>query len=113
MKLGAPRRKGVTVDLAVFAKDLALHLDPLATALEDVTREAREGQATLAAKSNAMDANDRDFQRIGALTEALARFVGLADIAAKARPSARRPGGPASEEETAPPDGTPTPMTTG
>ena len=46
VKLGAPKRKGVQVDLKVFGKELDTQLGALESALKDVARETREGQAT-------------------------------------------------------------------
>lgn len=100
--LGEPRRKGVAVDVKVFMKELAASLKSLELALDDVARELREGQATLAAKTKALQTNDDDFQRVAAVVEALCRFAGLDEVAARARPSARKPGQTEVEPTTDP-----------
>ena len=102
--LGEPRRKGVTLDLKVFAKELTSTLKPLEQALNDVAREAREGQVTLAAKTQARQIHEDDFQRVATLVEGLARFAGLQDVAARVRPSARKP----SQTDMTPAEAAPT-----
>jgi hypothetical protein len=92
VKLGAPKRKGVQVDLKVFGKELDTQLAALESALKAVARETREGQATQAAKAKALDENDKAFLRAGTVVEALARLAGLDEVADRARPSARSPG---------------------
>lgn len=99
VKLGKPKRDGVSMDLKVFAKELKTHLPALEGALSDVTREVREGQATLGIKTKAIETNDRDFQRVGALVEQLAKFANLPEVAKKARPSARKPGQAEADDE--------------
>ncbi|MDB4931302.1 MAG: hypothetical protein JWM10_3786 [Myxococcaceae bacterium] len=99
-KLPAPRRKAVRVDRKALGDELAAGLPALTAALKDVDRERREADATLAAKGKAMEGYDAAFRRgAGALT-AMFRAAGLDDLAAKVRPSGRRPGQTAEGEPT-------------
>lgn len=93
------RRKSVKVDLKGFASDLANELPALSKALEHVAREEREAKTTLGAKSAAMASHDRTFSRSAGLLSALALSGELENIAATVRPSARRSGRTAVEEE--------------
>jgi hypothetical protein len=93
------RRKSVKVDLKGFAADLANELPALTKSLESVAREEREVKTTLGAKTAAMTSHDRTFSRSAGLLSALALFGGLENIAATVRPSARRSGRTAVEEE--------------
>lgn len=102
VKLPAPKRKAVKVDRKALADDLAADLPALTTALSDVDRERREAEATLGDKGKAMEGYDGAFRRgAGALT-AVFRAAGMDDIAAKVRPSGRRPGTTAEAEPEAP-----------
>lgn len=100
--LGKPRRPGLELQPKVFAKELASRLPVLEAALTAVEREVREAQVTLAAKNEALEQSDKTFLRSAALVEALARFVGLIDVADRIRPSSRKPG--RTEPDAAPPD---------
>jgi hypothetical protein len=93
------RQKSVKVDLKGFAADLAIELPALTKALENVAREEREAKTTLGAKSAAMASHDRAFSRTAGLVSALAMSGELENIATTVRPSARRSGRTAAEEE--------------
>ncbi|MEO5731559.1 MAG: hypothetical protein ABI134_17965 [Byssovorax sp.] len=71
----------------------------LDTQLKDVARELREAQATLDAKNQARAAYDELFGGAATTLTGLLRLAGKADLAAKVRPSARRPGQTAVDAE--------------
>lgn len=98
-KLPPPRRRGVKVDLAPFAEDLGTALPKLNKALSEVAREEREAEATLANKWTAMEKNDRTFARAASFLSAAAALGGHDEIAARVRPSGRRPGQTAAPNE--------------
>jgi hypothetical protein len=112
-KLPKPRRAGIQVDRAAFAKDLAAELPALKKALKDVAREEREKETTKLTRDEAMATSDRTFSRAASLIEALAEGAGLEEVAARVKPSGRSPGRTAAEDPpvegggnaTPPPDG--------
>lgn len=101
-KLPKARRAGNKIDRAAYAEELSVELPSLQKALAKVAKEEREKEATQSAKDRALATNDRTFGRSAAAISALASAGGLDDLAAKVKPSGRRPGRTASEEEDAP-----------
>jgi hypothetical protein len=97
--LPTPLRRSVSIDRRLLAEDLREHLPALSEALADVARESREAEATLVAKHEAMSRNDAAFSRAAAWITESFRLGGLDDLAARVRPSGRRPGVLAAEEE--------------
>ena len=87
-----PTRGGVVVDRAVIARELAPRIARLDAALESVDREAAELKLTQTAKDNAVAANDTAFSGVANAMEGLLILAGRRDLAARVRPSARRPG---------------------
>lgn len=73
----------------------------LAEAIKDVAREAREARAPLIEKTRAVAAYDDASSKGVALGAALLRLVGEPEHAERLRPSARKPGTLATEEEVA------------
>jgi hypothetical protein len=92
IKLPSPRRAGMLIDRAAFALDLAAELPALQEALAKVATEEREKEATQRAKNEAMAKNDATFASGASYLAMSCQMAGLAEIAAKVRPSGRRPG---------------------
>ncbi|MEM9463383.1 MAG: hypothetical protein AAGF11_55085 [Myxococcota bacterium] len=73
-------------------QQLSQHTVALSSALADVAREVREAEATLVAKNRALDEYDRTFGDVATLVSALLRIGGEVELAARVKPSTRRPG---------------------
>jgi hypothetical protein len=103
-KLPAPRIKGAKLDAAELASSLRDKRARVEKALKDVQREAREAQVTLGAKISAVGAYDKGFAGAATALTGLLIASGRDDLAAKVKPSSRRPGQTAvgADEETAP-----------
>lgn len=99
-----PRRKGIKVEPLAWVEDLSPSILVLEAALGDVAREVREAQATSEARNRALAANDEMFSRVAGATAALLRVGGDEALAARVRPSSRRPGQVVSEEEEPTPE---------
>lgn len=99
IKLPAPRIKGATLDIADTVSALRAHRVTLDTQLKGVAREVREAQATLDAKTQAMAAYDEVFAGAATALTGLLRLAGKTELAAKVRPSLRRPGQTATDAE--------------
>lgn len=110
VKLPAPRIKGAKLDLAETAADLRDLRANLDAKLKDVAREIREAQTTLDGKTHALAAYDELFGGGATTMTGLLRMAGKADLAAKVKPSTRRPGQTAGDAgdpgAAAPPAGT-------
>ena len=105
VKLPAPRIKGAKLDTAETASTLEEHSAALDTHLKHVARELREAQATLDAKNQALAAYDDIFNGVATTLTGLLRLAGKADLAARVRPSTRRPGQTATDaEDKTPPE---------
>lgn len=91
-KLPAPRIKGAKLDAAETAASLREKRAQLDKHLEALHREQREAQKTLAAKYAAIPAYDRVFTGVATTLSGLLLLAGEPDLAAKVRPSIRRPG---------------------
>jgi hypothetical protein len=99
IELPAPRIKSAKLDTAETASELQEHSARLDAQVEDVAREIREAQATLDAKNQALAACDELFGASATTLTGLLRHAGKADLAAKVRPSTRRPGQTAAGAE--------------
>ncbi len=98
-----PKRKGIKIDHSAWLDDLSTPIAVLETALVDVAREVREAQVASDTRNRALGANDDSFARIAGATSALLRIVGDDALAARVRPSTRKPGQVAAEEDPPPP----------
>lgn len=107
VKLPAPRIKGAKLDLHETAADLSERRAKLDAQIKDVAKEVREAQATLDEKNQGLAGYDELFGGGATTLTGLLRMAGKADLAAKVRPSSRRPGQTASDAgDAAPPVGT-------
>lgn len=86
------RVRGAKLHADEWAERLGEHIEPLSAALGDVAREAREAEATLVAKNRALTDHDRTFANVATLVSAVLRMSGETELAARVRPSPRRPG---------------------
>ena len=91
-KLPKSRVRGATFHAKEWAERLTETAKALASALQDVAREAREAEATLVAKNRALAEHDRVFGDMATLVSALLRVGGEDELAARVRPSPKRPG---------------------
>jgi hypothetical protein len=97
VKLPAPRVKGAKLDAAETAGDLRDLRAKLDAAIKDVAREVREAQATLDEKNRELGSYDELFGCGATTLTGLLRMAGKAELAAKVKPSSRRPGQTASD----------------
>jgi hypothetical protein len=88
----APKRGNVTWTPSKEAGKVDQLREALESALVDVAREAREAQGTLTTKNAAMSSYDDAFGRAASGIEGLFLVAGESELAARVRPSARRPG---------------------
>ena len=86
------RVRGATFHAEEWADRLTEHTDALSSALADVAREAREAEGTLVAKNRALAEHDQVFSDVASLVSAVLRMGGQPELAARVRPSSRRPG---------------------
>lgn len=106
VKLPAPRVKGAKLDTAELAGSIRANRAELDKHLEAVQREFREAQVTLDAKNQASTAYDNMFTAVANGLTGTLRLAGKTELAAKIRPSTRRPGQTA--EEAGDPSSSPT-----
>lgn len=90
--LGKSRVKGATLSGKATAGELEALAQAVKTNLDDVAREAREAEGTLVKKRAAMATFDDVFSRSATLISALLALGGEKELAARVRPSTRRPG---------------------
>ncbi len=107
VKLPAPRIKGAKLDLSETAGELRELRAGLDAELKGVAREVREAQATLDTRNQAIAAYDEAFGGGATTLTGLLRMAGKAELAARVRPSSRRPGQTASETEEGTPQAPP------
>ena len=106
LTLPSPRRKdGLQLNLTAYATDLDSALPGLQSALQEVTREQKEADATLRVKHAVMAEYDKAFTRGAGLLSAVFSLADMDDLAGKVRPSRRKPG-----RTDEPLEGDPTPV---
>jgi len=98
-KLPAPRIKGAKLDAAETAADLRSLRATLDAKIKEVAKEVREAQATLDEKNRALGSYDELFGGGATTMTGLLRMAGKAELAAKVKPSTRRPGQTESDAE--------------
>ncbi len=91
-KLPASRIKGGKLDVTEVVASLRDKRSQLEATLKAVQREVREAQVTLDARDAAVAAYDATFAGVSRTLEGLLRLAGKVDLAAKVKPSSRRPG---------------------
>jgi hypothetical protein len=96
------RYQGLAVQPANLADEIAPALAALEQTLDVVAQEKREAEATLAAKNDAIAANDAAFTRMANFLSALFAAANRPELARKVRPSTRRPGRTAEPPEESP-----------
>jgi hypothetical protein len=90
IELPASRLKGAKVNAA--EADLRERRAGLDAQLKSVAREVREAQTTLDEKTRAITGYDEVFGGGATMLTGLLRLAGKPELAAKVRPSSRRPG---------------------
>lgn len=88
----APRVQGASLDVATTAASLSAGAAGLDERVQKVAAEVREAQVTLEAKNKALATYDDTFSVVATVLGALLRAAGSPELAAKVRPSAKRPG---------------------
>ncbi len=92
VSLGTSRVAGAAIDTSSVAQQLQDQRQVLNERLSDVAREVREAQTTLVAKNAAIADYDRTFTGIATIFEGLFILADQKELAARVRPSRRRPG---------------------
>jgi hypothetical protein len=103
--LPKPRHKGVSWDPAETRAQFAKARAALQGHLHDVARETREAQGTLRAKNDAMSSYDQRFARVATFVCGLFQLACETALAARVRPSGRKPGQTADSDGEAPSGG--------
>lgn len=93
---------GVKVDFTALADDLKPLRKQYSELLDAIDRVRKEADATLAAKTKAIEENDSVFKWVTRACESLFHLAGMHAVAEKIRPSVRRKGRRAVDEEGAP-----------
>jgi hypothetical protein len=97
VKLPSSRIKGAKLDKTDTVGTLSALRQTLEQRLQAVAREVREAQATQATKDRAMDGFDGFFAASATVVSGVLRLVGMPELAARLRPSGRRPGQTAAQ----------------
>lgn len=95
----APRIDGAKLSPAALASKLRTRRAALDKTFKAVQREVREAQATLMTRDRAVDAYDTCFSSVATTLTGLLRQSGHSELAAKVRPSTRRPGQTAADAQ--------------
>ena len=105
LELSGSRFGEFDLDASFLAREFKPSVERLRQALSDLQREERLTEASQLAKDEAMASHNRDFLWIARTVESLLRLAGLDDLAARVRPSTRRPGETVEEFEEPDTDG--------
>lgn len=87
-----PVIEGGSMDIATVQSRLAEEVAALGAAIDDLAREARERDMAQTEKDRTMDEYDVHFGFAARMLEGMLGSAGELDLAARVRPSARRPG---------------------
>lgn len=100
--LPAPDVDGIAVDLPVLAFQLGTGADDLEGVLRAVEEQQKNAQTTRKAKNDAFAEFDRRYLWVGRALETYFHLAGMHELAERVRPSARRPGRRAADENMEP-----------
>jgi len=98
-QLPKPRVKGAQWDAVEVANVIDNHRKILDEHIQTVARETREAQATLDAKTRAIDFYDCTYAGVSSSLSGLLTLAGKRELAQKLRPSVRHPGQLAEDDE--------------
>ncbi len=98
VELPAVGLDGVAIELAPMGRQLATEADDLEDVLTAIEGERKNAEATRRAKNDAIAEFDRRYLWIGRGLETYFHLAGMHDVAERVRPSARRPGRRAADE---------------
>ena len=93
---------GIDVDFAPMAIQLATEADDLEAVLTAIDRERKNAESTRMAKNAAITEFDRRYRWVGGGLETYFHLAGMHELADKVRPSARKPGRRAADEDLDP-----------
>ncbi len=91
---------GIQIDLVATATQLSGEADLLDQLLVELDRARKDAEVTRQAKNDAIDLFDDVLLWVGRALESYFHLAGMHDLAARVRPSARRPGRRAAEEDS-------------
>ena len=97
-----PLAPGLSFDASLHASAMAAEVEGLETALVDLAREAKELDATQVHKDQLLAEHDNHFAHGARALEALFTLAGAHELAARVRPSLRRPGRIHEDPDSAP-----------
>lgn len=90
---------GVAIDLTAMARQLGSDADDLEDVLAAIERERKNAETTRKAKNDAIAEFDRHYLWVGRGLETYFHLAGMHEVAGRVRPSARRPGRRAADED--------------
>ncbi len=99
VELPAVDLDGVAIELTAMARQLTTEADNLEDMLTAIERERKNAETTRKAKNDAIAEFDRRYLWIGRGLETYFHLAGMHDVAGRVRPSARRAGRRAADED--------------
>ena len=93
---------GVSVDLPTMGSQLTSDADDLEGVLTELDRERKKAETTRKAKNDAIAEFDRRYLWVGRALETYFHLAGMHELAERVRPSTRRPGRRAADEDVDP-----------